>query len=291
MNGGRRNKAIGYRIAVAALVLMGVALVFSFTQGRATGASPAAPQSTQQLTRLGTTTIHATPVGSGAFALPEIDDRDQEGDGPGIKPGDTGDAVTRSLAPASTTSKMPRHRTNLPIPSKVAARNSFAANSLTKNASTFPPPEPNVPPSFVVGFQAPGFAGFNGLRHVDQRTANGGNQFSLEPPDQGLCAGNGFVIETVNDVIEVFNTRGTSLTGVEDMNTFFGLATQINRTTGVRGPFLSDPRCFYDHQTQRWFVTELMEDDGGNTGATGRNFNLIAVSETADPTQGFVTFA
>jgi hypothetical protein len=78
--------------------------------------------------------------------------------------------------------------------------------------------------------------------------------------------------------------------GVEDMNSFFGLATQINRTTGVTGPFLSDPRCFYDAQTQRWFVTELMEDDGTNTGASGRNFNLIAVSQTADPTQPFTVF-
>src|SRR5204862_5510073 len=28
---------------------------------------------------------------------------------------------------------------------------------------------------------------FDGLNHRAQRTANGGNQFSLEPPDQGLC--------------------------------------------------------------------------------------------------------
>ena len=50
---------------------------------------------------------------------------------------------------------------------------------------------------------------FDGLNHRDQRLANGGNQFSLEPPDQGLCVGNGFVMETVNDVIRVFDTAGT----------------------------------------------------------------------------------
>src|SRR5262245_45033672 len=32
---------------------------------------------------------------------------------------------------------------------------------------------------------------FRGLNFFDQRFANGGNQFSLEPPDQGLCAGGG----------------------------------------------------------------------------------------------------
>ncbi|MCT7145093.1 hypothetical protein, partial [Salmonella enterica] len=29
--------------------------------------------------------------------------------------------------------------------------------------------------------------GFDGLNFHDQRYANGGNQFSVEPPDQGLC--------------------------------------------------------------------------------------------------------
>jgi hypothetical protein len=32
----------------------------------------------------------------------------------------------------------------------------------------------------------PGFSGFQGLDHFDTRTRDGGNAFSLEPPDQGL---------------------------------------------------------------------------------------------------------
>ena len=44
---------------------------------------------------------------------------------------------------------------------------------------------------------------FEGLNFNNQRFANGGNQFSVEPPDQGLCVGNGFVLETVNDVLRV----------------------------------------------------------------------------------------
>ena len=42
---------------------------------------------------------------------------------------------------------------------------------------------------------------FQGLDGFDQRYANNGNQFSVEPPDQGLCAGNGYVFEVVNDVL------------------------------------------------------------------------------------------
>ena len=50
---------------------------------------------------------------------------------------------------------------------------------------------------------------FNGLNHREQRLANNGNQFSLEPPDQGLCVGNGFVMESINDALRVYDTAGT----------------------------------------------------------------------------------
>ena len=46
---------------------------------------------------------------------------------------------------------------------------------------------------------------FEGLNHYQQRYARGGNQFSVEPPDQGMCAGNGYVVEAVNDVMNVFS--------------------------------------------------------------------------------------
>ena len=77
---------------------------------------------------------------------------------------------------------------------------------------------------------------FAGLNHRQQRLANGGNQFSLEPPDQGLCVGNGFVLETVNDVLRVFDTAGNALAAPIDQNTFYGYPAAINRTTGEQGP-------------------------------------------------------
>src|SRR5205814_9387353 len=53
------------------------------------------------------------------------------------------------------------------------------------------------------------FRGFIGLTHLDQRLyAGGGNQFSTEPPDQGLAVGNGFVLEGVNAAINVYDTNG-----------------------------------------------------------------------------------
>ena len=139
------------------------------------------------------------------------------------------------------------------------------------------------------------FKGFDGLNHADQRLAGTGiyanTQFSLEPPDQGLCVGNGFVLESVNTAFEIFNKTGTSLTAPEAFNQFFGLVPEIDRTTGVPGDFLSDPKCNYDVATRRWFMTVLQADPPGlcasgpffSTVPCSRAHTLVAVSQTADP--------
>ena len=139
--------------------------------------------------------------------------------------------------------------------------------------------------------------GFEGLNLYQQRYARGGNQFTVEPPDQGMCVGNGYVLEAVNDVLNVFSSStgqsvlpdntATNIVGglprnvnhAVDLNSFYGYAPAINRTTGVRGPFVTDPSCLYDVQTQRWFVAVLTIDTDGIT-----NHIDIAVSKTSDPT-------
>src|SRR5438552_15396404 len=130
---------------------------------------------------------------------------------------------------------------------------------------------------------------FNGLKHRDQRLANGGNQFSLEPPDQGLCVGNGVEMEIINDVMRVYAPDGTPLKGVEDLNTFFGYSPAIIRgNPNVFGPFVTDPSCYYDQATNRWFADVLTLDTnpvndpahnvrGGDF--TGTNHLDIAVSK------------
>ncbi len=124
---------------------------------------------------------------------------------------------------------------------------------------------------------------FDGLNHRDQRLANGGNQFSIEPPDQGLCAGAGFVLETVNDVLRVFDTAGNPVTGATDLNTFYGYPAQVNRATGVRGEFVTDPSCHFDVQTRRFYHVALTLDVFPNGDFTGRNHLDIAVSNTSSP--------
>lgn len=125
---------------------------------------------------------------------------------------------------------------------------------------------------------------FNGLNFRQQRLANGGNQFSIEPPDQGLCVGNGYVVETINDVIRVFDKNGSPLTGVVDLNTFYGYPPAIIRATGVRGPEVTDPSCLFDPDTQRFYQVVLTLDTTPGGAFTGPNHLDIAVSQTSDPT-------
>lgn len=148
--------------------------------------------------------------------------------------------------------------------------------------------------------------GFEGLNHYQQRYSRGGNQFSVEPPDQGMCVGNGQVVEAVNDVFNVYsastgesllpdNTATNIVAGFPrnvnhtvDLNSFYGYSPAINRTTGVRGEFVTDPSCIYDAQTQRFFVVVLSLDSqvpGPCQGVFSCVNHLdLAVSKTSDAT-------
>src|SRR5206468_2397950 len=144
-------------------------------------------------------------------------------------------------------------------------------------------------------------ASFEGLNFYQQRYARGGNQFSIEPPDQGLCAGNGYVFEAINDVVNVYNGAGqsvlpdntaTNIVGgaprnvnhAVDLNSFYGYPAAVNRTTGALGPELTDPTCLYDTATQRWFVVVLTLDRNSNGSLNLVNHLDIAVSSTSNPT-------
>src|SRR5581483_4952534 len=133
-----------------------------------------------------------------------------------------------------------------------------------------------------------------GLNLHDQRFANGGNQFAVEPPDQGLCAGNGFVLESVNDVLRIFDSAGDALTGPIDLNSFYGYAPAINRAARpvTFGPSVTDPSCYFDQEAHRWFHLVLTLDRASPTAQTlsGTNHLDIAVSTTADPTKPWVVY-
>jgi hypothetical protein len=125
---------------------------------------------------------------------------------------------------------------------------------------------------------------FDGLNLRQQRLANNGNQFTIEPPDQALCVGNGYVLESVNTVLRVFDTAGNALTSPIDLNSFYGYIPAIVRSTSTFGPNITDPICYFDTDTQRWFHVVLTIDRVGTTSArSGKNHLDIAVSTTASP--------
>jgi len=125
---------------------------------------------------------------------------------------------------------------------------------------------------------------FDGLNFRQNRLASGGNQFSVEPPDQGLCVGNGFVLETVNDVLRVFDTSGNPRTSPIALNAFYGYAPAIDRTAHVFGPSITDPSCYFDRQTQRWFhIVVTLDTDPASGGLLGSNHIDLAVSATPSP--------
>jgi hypothetical protein len=116
--------------------------------------------------------------------------------------------------------------------------------------------------------------GFKGLSNFDQANVNFG--FSVEPPDQALCVGNGYVFEGVNGAFAVYSESGKLLAGPAQANAFMGADFSLN---------VSDPKCLYDAATDRWFVTMIQYDN-----AFSDNHIKIAVSQNGDPTGNFILY-
>src|SRR6476661_3323824 len=231
----------------------------------------------------------------------------------------TASAGTATGASAAVSSQIPKAGTGSPTtgeftPWDGSAGNEFAGGGDEEGADAYggniidrslSPGGPIAGAATTTGKKAksdPTFNfGFEGLNHYQQRYSRGGNQFSVEPPDQGMCAGNGYVVETVNDVFNVYSqATGASLlpdntaTNVVasfprnvnhavDLNSFYGYPPAVDRAHGnVRGEFVTDPSCIYDAPTQRFFMVVLTLEVVPTTGAfTTQNHIDIAVSATS----------
>jgi hypothetical protein len=144
-----------------------------------------------------------------------------------------------------------------------------------------------APPN-VTGLQTVSDENTDGFEGLDIRDTVFTNGFELEPPDQGLCGGTfdgtTYLFESVNLALALFDTDTNQLTPPLDLNTFFGQAPFFDPATNRFGPFLSDPKCYFDPDTGHWFHTVLkialdpVTGDFGTTAAT-----LVAASAGADP--------
>ncbi len=115
---------------------------------------------------------------------------------------------------------------------------------------------------------------FNGVSSLDSAVTNFGAEY--EPPDQGLCVGNGFVVEPVNSAFTIYSTKGSVIAGPFNVNVLFneGL-TQ----------FTSDPRCIYDKSTNTWFAVILFISADNTVGRTD-----LAVNTSGDPTTTWTVY-
>jgi hypothetical protein len=108
---------------------------------------------------------------------------------------------------------------------------------------------------------------FNGVSSRNSQFTN--YEQTFEPPDQGLCEGNGFVLEAVNSAYRIYSTTGKSLRGPFNINDLFNVGGK---------EFTSDPRCWFDPSTQTWFASILFINDTSTASA-----QLIAVRHAPDP--------
>jgi hypothetical protein len=115
---------------------------------------------------------------------------------------------------------------------------------------------------------------FNGVGSRASANTNFGAEF--EPPDQGLCVGNGFVVEPVNSAYTIYHTNGSIIAGPFNVNRLFD--------DGFR-QFTSDPRCYFDKSTNTWFAIILFISANNKHARTD-----IAVNPSGDPTTPWTVY-
>ena len=124
--------------------------------------------------------------------------------------------------------------------------------------------QPLGPGCDPISTSAGGAVGVKGLNAVDSGTLATNPLGDIEPADQGLCAGNGYVVETNNiGEILVFNQRLHRLSSPIPLDTLMGL-TGLGYSSG------GDPSCLYDYSNGgHWFFTEIVS---ANSEASGGPF-------------------
>ncbi len=138
-----------------------------------------------------------------------------------------------------------------------------------------------------ISTSAGGATGVKGLNAVDSASMATNPLGDIEPPDQGLCAGNGNVVETNNiGEVLVYNTALQRQSAPIPLDTLMGLTSQGYSSGG-------DPSCEYDSSNGgHWFFTEIVsanpESSGGPfTGcfaaAANECYEGIAVSQGSNP--------
>ena len=280
-----RKRSIGFSIAILMLMVGGRFLLVS----RGTAAAPAS-----NTTNAPTTLVTTSSLGqfSPTFAGPAA--TGCTGYGCSLL---TGPFFTPSTAPLfskNSTGAKPPTESSIPSPSpKVMPSHSRPRppHGFGPNITITPPSvscQPLGPGCDIISSFSGGAIGVKGLNAVDSATQpTNVSVGDIEPPDQGLCAGNGFVVESNNiGEILVFDTKLQRKSAVIPLDTIMGLTSRGWSSGG-------DISCFYDHDNGgHWFFTQIVsstpESAGGPfagcfAGVADTCYEGIAVTVGPDP--------
>jgi hypothetical protein len=284
-------KAMRYKIALLSLLSLPAMLVVAAAgsaaaapQHSAASARPAAATSASSVTSSSLGTFKPTFAGTAATGCA----------GPPTCSLLTGPINTPSTAATSQGSGAPAQaRAHAMPPPDIRNIHLSAAQQSALKASvpSFPVPSvscvPLGPGCDKISTSNGGATSVKGLNAVDsaEHTTNIFN--NVEPPDQGLCAGNGSVVETNNiGEILVFNSALQRESAPISFDTIMGL-TGLNWSSG------GDPSCLYDPANGgHWFFTQIVsaspESAGGAftgcfAGVANACYEGIAVTDGNNP--------
>ena len=145
----------------------------------------------------------------------------------------------------------------MPPPDPRPVNVSAAERSRLAHTPSFPVPSVSCQPlgrgCDRISTSTGGATSVKGLNAVDSASLTTNPNGDIEPPDQGLCAGNGSVVETNNiGEILVFNTALKRQSAPIPLDTIMGL-TKLGWSSG------GDPSCVYDSANGgHWFFTEIV---------------------------------
>ncbi|MBO0746807.1 MAG: hypothetical protein J2O47_00570 [Acidimicrobiaceae bacterium] len=136
-----------------------------------------------------------------------------------------------------------------------------------------------------------GESGFEGVTGPESASVNIPNPVTptfsdVEPPDQATCAGpdasgNPIAFDFVNDAAAAYGTGG---------NVVWPVTPAWAMLDQPDSAFVSDPRCYYDADTQRWFFAMFVSAQLAPAAQAQVNTQFIAVSQTSDPLGEYTVF-
>jgi hypothetical protein len=112
-----------------------------------------------------------------------------------------------------------------------------------------------------------------------------------QPPDLALAASSSWVVQSVNTSVAVYDANGTIQPGwPKTLQAMFNVPNP--GSCDPNGPFLSNPRAFYDPADGRFWIAALqIEGAFGLNSCPLRSLYWVAVSKTGDPTGAWNVYA